>query len=105
MSFQETVLIVALVAFLIMMIFIAVMMNGAKKEEIFPPQVGSCPDYWQKVATGECSNTQLLGENCAKLKDFTKMDNKARYTFAKQCEITWDGITNAMDKNGMHKYK
>jgi CPW-WPC domain-containing protein len=105
MSFQKTVLIVAVVAFLIMMIFIAVMMNSAKKEEIFPPQTGSCPDYWRLLpGTGECQNVQLLGNSCKQTKNFSAMDQRAKCNFAKDCKITWDGITNAQDKNGFAKY-
>jgi hypothetical protein len=96
MSFQKTVLIVALISFLIMMVFIAVMMNSAKKVEDFPPQVGSCPDYWQIMpGTGECLNTQLLGSTCASPYKFATKTFKEKCDFAKECGITWDGITNS----------
>jgi len=104
MSFQKTVLTVAIVLFVLMMLLIAVMMSSAKKNEAFPPQVGGCPDYWQKTLDGKCLNTQNLGKNCASPNDFTKMSDIEKCKFAKDCQIAWDGITNAEDKNGRNKY-
>ena len=54
MSFQKTVLTVAIVLFIILMLLIAVMMSSAKNNEVYPPQIGQCPDYWQLVAGGKC---------------------------------------------------
>ena len=104
MSFQNNVLYVAIVVFVILMVFIAVMMNSAQKNQAFPPQIGSCPDYWQKLNNGTCQNIQGLGKNCASPFDFRKMTNKQKYAFAKGCNITWDGITNAETTSGALKY-
>ena len=104
MSFQKTVLTVAIVLFIILMLLIAVMMTSAKNNEVYPPQIGQCPDYWQLVAGGKCLNSQNLGKNCTSPMDFSKMDNKKKFDFAKGCNITWDGITNAEDKDGNVKY-
>ena len=104
MSFQKTVLTVAIVLFIILMLLIAVMMTSAKKNEKFPPQIGACPDYWQLTAQGSCLNTQNLGKNCASPTDFSKMSMNQKAEFAKGCSISWDGITNAEDKDGNVKY-
>ena len=46
--------------------------NGMAK---FPPQVGDCPDYWQKDAsTGNCLNVQNLGINCPSPANFDTPD-------------------------------
>ena len=108
MSFQTTVLYVAIVIFIILMLIIGVMMSSAKKNQIFPPQVGECPDYWTKLspeAGGQCYNKQNLGKNCLPVtKDFSKDTMKQKCDFAKQCKITWDGITNAENDTGGDKY-
>ena len=104
MSFQKTVLTVAIVLFVILMALIAVMMTSAKQNELFPPQTGSCPDFWQITAQGKCLNSQNLGKNCTSPVDFSKMTAKQKCNFAKGCKITWDGITNAENDQGGQKY-
>ena len=105
MSFQKTVLTIAIVLFILLMLVISVMMTSAKKNEKFPPQIGQCPDYWQLTAQGNCLNTQNLGKNCKSPMDFSKMSKNQKFDFAKGCNITWDGITNAEDKSGNVKYQ
>ena len=104
MSFQKTVLTVAIVLFVILMALIAVMMTSAKKNELYPPQTGACPDFWQITAQGKCLNSQNLGKNCTSPVDFSKMTEKQKCNFAKGCKITWDGITNAENDQGSQKY-
>ena len=82
MSFQKTVLTVAIVLFIILMLLIAVMMTSAKKTEVFPPQLGGCPDFWQKTQDGKCLNVQNLGKNCVSPQDFSKMTNKQKCDFS-----------------------
>jgi len=92
MTFQKTVLTVALVLFLILMVVIAAMMTSSKKTEIFPPEIGECPDYWEKTLSGGCKNVHNLGKNCESPVIFSENYDKKK--FAKECRITWDGITN-----------
>lgn len=99
-SFQQNVLLVAIVIFVVLMIVIAVMMNSAQKNQAFPPQVGACPDYWQVLDDGTCQNVQGLGDNCKSPMDFSGEEYKGydgakkKCDFAKSCNIEWDGITN-----------
>ena len=100
-SFQTIVSYTAIFMFLLLMIVIAILMGQSKKNTKFPPQVGSCPDYWQKDAsTGKCLNVQNLGINCPNGPDFNvpgflgPEGNKKKCNFAKDCSIEWDGITN-----------
>ena len=104
MSFQKTVLTVAIVLFVILMALIAVMMTSAKQTEVYPPQTGACPDFWQLTQQGSCLNAQNLGKNCKSPMDFSGMNMKQKYKFAKDCQISWDGITNAETSSGTSKY-
>jgi len=108
MSFQTTVLYVAIVIFIVLMLIVGAMMSSAKKNQIFPPQIGECPDYWTKLSPesgGACYNKQSLGKDCQPtVKNFEKSTMKEKCDFAKQCKITWDGITNAENDNGGPKY-
>ena len=104
MSFQKTVLTIAIVLFIILMLVIAVMMTSAKQTQMFPPQLGGCPDYWQRTQDGKCLDVQNLGKNCPSPQSFDNMTLKQKCNFAKGCSITWDGITNAEAANGNQLY-
>ena len=93
-SFQKTVLWVAIIIFICLMVLIAVMMNSANKTTAFPPQIGACPDYWQKLLDGTCQNVQGLGNECKSPMDFSKNVAYEKCKFAIDCGIEWDGITN-----------
>ena len=98
--FQNTVLMVAIVIFIFIMVLIAVVMKESTSTLTFPPQVGGCPDFWQKLLDGRCQNVQGLGSNCASPMDFNTQNfegdagRESKCKFAKGCEIEWDGITN-----------
>ena len=51
MSFQKTVLIIALIVLSVMLFFIALAMRGLKKSQGYPPEIAECPDYWTKNNT------------------------------------------------------
>jgi hypothetical protein len=105
MTFQKTVLTISIVLFIFMMIIIATMMTSAKKNMVFPPQMGQCPDFWSLGAEGtKCYNTHNLGKKCTSPTDFSKMTMKEKCNFAKDCSIGWDGITNAEDAEGKPRY-
>ena len=90
MSFQNTVLMIAIVIFIIIMCIVAAMLRNATNVQAFPPQVGD----------GRCQNVQGLGTNCVSPMDFNSGEFSgskgltARCKFAKGCNIEWDGITN-----------
>ena len=54
MSFQKTVLIIALIVLSVMLFFIALAMRGLKKSQGYPPEIAECPDYWTKNPDGKC---------------------------------------------------
>ena len=111
-NFQKIVLSTAIVVFIILIIFIAILLYKSKYDVAFPPTVSQCPDYWidKQDQNGSsdldnssqmCTNVKNLGNvSCDKTMDFTGsfwqgatgMCNK--YKWAKSCDLTWDGITN-----------
>jgi hypothetical protein len=101
MSFQSIVLKIAIVVFILNMMVIAVLMTSAKKATIFPPEVGTCPDYWTLMEDGKCMNTKNLGDMSGECNSGLGIDFKNNYpsklekcNFAKDCNIEWDGIRN-----------
>ena len=98
MSFQNTVMTIALLMFIIIMIIVGILMNGAKKSVDFPPEIGDCPDYWELQSDGKCKNSKSLGEfsSCSLInfKDAQYRTKKLKCEKAKLCKVEWDGITN-----------
>ena len=107
-SFQKNVLMIAAVLLIISLILFAVLMIQSSKK--YPPVVANCPDYWVDLSGGvnndgsSCYNVKNLGKSqCKKQMDFnvdfwTGDDgNCNKQTWAKGCDLTWDGITNNPD--------
>lgn len=107
-SFQKIVLFVAVVILLIILIFIAVSLKQAATNTTWPPMTPECPDYWKIDGSGNattCINIKNLGTCPPNGNDphlrmnfntpaFTGSNgNCAKYTWAKKCKVTWDGIT------------
>ena len=117
-SFQRIVLIIAIVLLIICLIFIGIALNKTRNNSQWPPIVGDCPDYW--LDTGDkgsnCVNKQNLGKcttggtgitptamvGAGISMDFTKApyigaaSTCAKYKWANDCNITWDGITSGV---------
>ena len=110
--FQKTVLIIATVVFLVMMIFIAIMLKKSLDNTKFPPEISSCPDYFDAVKENDpdgnkiisCYNTHDLGVPVPPPKKVNFTDakyngNKGNYEkclWAKSNGLTWDGLTNQL---------
>jgi regulatory protein YycI of two-component signal transduction system YycFG len=114
-NFQKTVATIAIIIFIILMIFIASVLYNNKYGVEFPPTVSECPDYWidtQNISSNDigdkdsqtkqtCFNIKNLGNSaCQKTMDFTGDFWKGstgecnKYKWAKGCDLTWDGISN-----------
>jgi hypothetical protein len=118
-NFQKIVLMVAIVMFIILMIFIGSVLYQNKYSKAFPPVISECPDYWidkqmsisnpdEDSNSGKtrqsCVNVKNLGNSsCSKTMDFTEdfwqgsTGDCRKYKWAKGCDLTWDGITNSPD--------
>ena len=109
MEFKKTVLIIAIVLLIGTLIFLGSMMASKAKSTGWPPKVAECPDYWEEKGgvdeSGEslvaCNNIHNLGKSsCKKLMNFSADMWKGsegdcrKSTWAKGCDLTWDGITN-----------
>jgi hypothetical protein len=106
---------VAISAFIVLSI-LAFIMYYAKKNQMYPPIIQECPDYFSLSSDGKCTynpdawtlnrdfKTQS-GDVCTSV-DFKKeiyIKNPGGYgptsgacqkqTWAKDCGVTWDGIT------------
>ena len=104
--FQSVVITVGGVLLLVILVFIGFSLYRRKGDTAYPPVLASCPDYWQDLSTtgskggSNCLNIQNLGLNtgvCNKKSDFSAMTTCEKATWSKQCNITWDGITDNDD--------
>lgn len=107
MSFQTTVLAVAVIVLMVCLVFVGVSLNNTYKVN-WPPMVGACPDYWvDELGNGEkCTNPHKLGK-CKLEKGsfmnfnqspFTDASNGTcnKYKWASACQVTWDGINSGV---------
>ncbi len=98
-SFQHTVMIVAIVVLIICLIAIGVALSGHASSDVFPPVIAQCPDYWEASPSG-CINTYNLGYDVGKCKTVPFREgasNCQKQSWARGCNLTWDGITNSED--------
>ena len=102
-NFQTIVLYVASIFLILLMIIMSILLYQKKQNIVYPPVIANCPDYWLDESTdtyGKCVNRKNLG-NCKPAEmDFTGSfwtgtEGLCRkYKWAKECNLTWDGITN-----------
>jgi hypothetical protein len=106
LNFQKIVLVVAIIVFIVALVFIGIGLNKAKKEKSWPPIVSTCPDYWEdtgngcynKLGLGKCNlptydNKNLMNFNVTPYNGSEGTCAKAKW--AKECEIVWDGVSSA----------
>ena len=110
-SFNKTVLIVACVLLILGLILIGVFISKNIEKAAYPPVVGDCPDYWdvsynssnQKICSKNSINTGTGTTASCQIYPVDIFSNAgtsvddiicAKYTWAKECNIHWDGITN-----------
>ena len=106
-GFQKLILFIAIVILIIALVFIGIALSYSKDKQ-WPPMVPECPDYWTVDGSGNnstCINVKDLGTCSASGGDkhltmnfnnapFTGSDETcAKYTWAKRCGVSWDGIT------------
>ena len=101
-TFQQIVLITAIIILIIALIIIGITMVYSKTLK-WPPMVPQCPDYWTIDGSGNnttCTNVKNLGTcTSQKVMNFTQAPYTgsngtcAKYNWATKCGVTWDGIT------------
>jgi len=110
MTFQKTVLIIAIIALIVILIVIGIALAKASDSTIWPPVIGECPDYWVDLSgNGEaCFNSHSLGKcNLPRegVKATMNFDQSpfngedgacAKFNWANSCQVTWDGITSGV---------
>jgi hypothetical protein len=107
--FQKTVTTIAIIILIISLCFIGIMLYRAKFNSVYPPSIANCPDYWD-VSGNFCVNSMALGNSqCNVPMDFTQPNYSGssgpcnKYTWAKSCNLTWDGITDNAELCGTRK--
>ena len=105
MTFQKTVLVIALILLIISLVVIGLLIKSATLSAKFPPEIGKCPDYLTaQLSNGTltCTNPQNLG-TCGN--DFTPVGGSDEGSIisnckaAKKCGLTWDGVTDTQNNN------
>ena len=105
-GFQKTVLFVAIVILSISLIIIGFTLSAGNDSQ-WPPMTPNCPDYWitDGSSNAKCINVKDLGTCPASsgskhlTMDFSvapyvgSNSACAKYTWAKNCGISWDAIT------------
>jgi hypothetical protein len=106
LNFQKIVLVVAIIVFIVALVFIGMGLKKVNTEKSWPPIVSSCPDYWEDTGKG-CYNKMGLGKcNIPTYTDKNLMDFNvtpyntgdsacAKATWAKECGVAWDGISQS----------
>ena len=99
-GFQKIVLIAAIIILIIALIFIGMALSYSQDKH-WPPIVPQCPDYWEADGSGNnstCTNVKNLG-TCNSVMNFNSAPYTgasgtcAKYNWANNCGVTWDGIT------------
>jgi hypothetical protein len=105
-TFQKSVLVAAVVILILALSFIGIALKYSN-QHLWPPIIPSCPDYWTIDGSGndtKCSNIKDLGSCPANDGDHLVMNFNnapyigeqatcAKYTWANNCNVSWDGIT------------
>ena len=108
-SFQKIVLIIAILFLTLFLVLIGLSLSNSSSTVGWPPIVGNCPDYWVDLLGNgsKCFNSQHLGtcpaympsESNQNTMNFNKApfigtDGKcAKYRWANNCKLSWDGLT------------
>ena len=106
-TFQKMILTIAVIGLIILLVIIGLSLSKSKSGVVWPPVIGSCPDYWLDLkGNGEqCYNVKSLGMcNLPGTNEQNTMNFNAapfnsdtgtcsKYTWANNCKVTWDGIT------------
>ena len=106
-GFQKIVLIIAIIILTITLVIMVFALEKTDKAP-WPPVITKCPDWWIADGSGNnstCINIKDLGVCSAREGEKHQTMNFntspytgeqgtcAKYTWANNCKVTWDGIT------------
>ena len=102
MTFQKIVLIIAGIMLILTLAVIGLLIKAGDLNAVFPPELSQCPDYFKTTmkdgslsckrvhdGLGTCESINIGGANFR-----GENGDYAKCMKAKECGITWDGITN-----------
>ena len=113
-NFNKIVLTIATILLSISFILLGISLTKSLYEDVFPPIVSDCPDYWDVSYNSNddvaCKNTSTINSGngtvaCGSIDGYpvdlfsSSGTNKydvicEKYKWARKCGIVWDGITN-----------
>jgi hypothetical protein len=108
MIFYKNIFISAILSAILLLAIVGFIIYKYKDQEVYPPIISNCPDYYNLDANNKCVNTGVWlltdSANCESI-DFSGNNYMAAGTDstsglcakknkATECKITWDGITN-----------
>ena len=102
-TFQSITVIIAIVILIIILIIVGIALVQGKKKAVWPPVIGDCPDYWLDLSGNGAAcmvNAQKVNQGTATvpmnftLPTFSGSNGPcAKYTWAIQNNVSWDGLT------------
>jgi len=100
-QFKKTVLMIALSIFLGILLIMALIIKNSYKNQIFPPEVAQCPDYWDPIensracmASANNKGSFAQGSASIELEMDTPAGRITNCNWARDNKVNWDGITN-----------
>jgi hypothetical protein len=104
MSFQTTVLWVAIFVFLAVLIFIGYNIYSSQYNTVnWPPFVSDCPDYWTSDGTKCNSGSYNLcsGTTSFTITDYPNLCDKFDFSKKSKCgaNVNWSGVSNSLTCN------
>jgi hypothetical protein len=106
MSFNRTVLTVAIVVFVILLTITALMIKKSYGRKIYPPEIPKCPGQWVPVESGcqwkdKNPNKADSSLSSGTIYESPTGDNnktrKEKCIWAKENNVKWEGIWDGVD--------
>jgi len=99
LTFQTTVLIIAIAILIFSLVVIGFMLKRSYKAQKWPPNLGSCPDYWDVsgnmcIPNSSSINTGNTGTTSFDYTDTKYQGNCKLYDWASKNNVIWDGINS-----------
>jgi len=107
-EFQKNVIYIATIILIIMLTIITYLIYKSIQKSSFPSISSVCPDYWDLCGNNVCKSNIYQNlppsnkyNDCSGIyintwEDYDETSKLcAKYKKAKECEISWDGISNS----------